>query len=115
MTSRPFGLYCPTSKASEVLMPRWTIQILGELWDGSTRFNGIRRGLPGISPTLLARRLREMQDNGLVERVEDPATGSIDHIRTRPPSWTRACTRSRAGRSAMSRPRWRWRIATPMC
>ncbi len=82
MTSRPFGLFCPTSKASEVLMPRWTIQILGELWDGSTRFNEIRRGLPGISPTLLAKRLREMQDSGLVDRVEDPATGTIDYIRT---------------------------------
>lgn len=82
MTSKPFGLFCPTSKASEVLMPRWTIQILGELWEGSTRFNEIRRGLPGISPTLLARRLKEMQEHGLVERIEDPATGSIDYIRT---------------------------------
>ena len=82
MTSKPFGLFCPTSKASEVLMPRWTIQILGELWEGATRFNEIRRGLPGISPTLLARRLKEMQENGLVERVEDPATGTIDYIRT---------------------------------
>ena len=82
MTSKPFGLFCPTSKASEVLMPRWTTQILGELWEGATRFNEIRRGLPGISPTLLARRLKEMQENGLVERVEDPATGTIDYIRT---------------------------------
>ena len=71
MTSRPFGLFCPTSKATEVLMPRWTVQILSELWDGSTRFNEIRRGLPGISPTLLAKRLKEMQDSGLLERVED--------------------------------------------
>ncbi|WP_108836352.1 helix-turn-helix domain-containing protein [Tateyamaria sp. Alg231-49] len=82
MTSKPFGLYCPTSKASEVLMPRWTIQILGELWEGSTRFNEIRRGLPGISPTLLTKRLKEMQENGLLERFEDPATGTIDYIRT---------------------------------
>lgn len=82
MSAKPYGLFCPTSKACEVLNPRWTIQILGELWGGSTRFNEIRRGLPGISPTLLARRLKEMQDNGLVERVEDPASGNIDYIRT---------------------------------
>ena len=80
--SKPFGLYCPTSKASEVLMPRWTIQILGELWEGSTRFNEIRRGLPGISPTLLAKRLKEMQENGLVERIENPENGGVDYIRT---------------------------------
>lgn len=82
MPAKPYGLFCPTSKACEVLTPRWTIQILGELWGGSTRFNEIRRGLPGISPTLLARRLKEMQENGLVERVEDPATGTIDYFRT---------------------------------
>ncbi|WP_299193066.1 helix-turn-helix domain-containing protein [uncultured Litoreibacter sp.] len=82
MTTKPYGLYCPTSKACEVLMPRWTIQILGELWGGSSRFNEIRRGLPGISPTLLTKRLKEMQENGLLERVEDPATGKIDYIRT---------------------------------
>jgi DNA-binding HxlR family transcriptional regulator len=63
-------------------MPRWTIQILGELWEGSTRFNELRRGLPGISPTLLANRLKEMQNNGLVERIENPANGTIDYIRT---------------------------------
>jgi DNA-binding HxlR family transcriptional regulator len=63
-------------------MPRWTIQILGELWGGSTRFNEIKRGLPGISPTLLAKRLKELQENELLERVEDQASGSIDYIRT---------------------------------
>lgn len=82
MATKPFGLYCPTSKACEVLLPRWTIQILGELWGGSTRFNDIKRGLPGISPTLLTKRLKEMRENGLLERVEDAATGSIDYFRT---------------------------------
>lgn len=82
MPRKPYGLFCPVSKACEVLEPRWTIQILGELWGGSTRFNEIRRGLPGISPALLSRRLKEMQDAGLLERVEDTATGNIDYIRT---------------------------------
>jgi DNA-binding HxlR family transcriptional regulator len=82
MTEKPFELFCPTSKACEVLIPRWTIQILGELWGGSTRFNEIKRGLPGISPTLLIKRLKEMQVNGLLERVEEKATGNIDYIRT---------------------------------
>lgn len=82
MASKPYGLFCPTSKACEVLNPRWTIQILGELWGGSTRFNDIKRGLPGISPTLLATRLKDMQESGLVERVQDPATGKIDYLRT---------------------------------
>ena len=82
MTTRPYGLFCPISLACEILEPRWTIQILTELWNGSTRFNDIRKGLGGISSALLSRRLKEMEALGLVERVENTATGRIDYFRT---------------------------------
>jgi DNA-binding HxlR family transcriptional regulator len=82
MRGKPYGLICPISKACEILEPRWTIQILTELWNGSTRFNEIRRGVGHISPGRLSKRLREMEISGLVERVEDRATGHIDYIRT---------------------------------
>jgi DNA-binding HxlR family transcriptional regulator len=82
MTGRPFGLICPISRACEFLQPRWTIQILTELWNGSTRFNDIRKGLGNISSALLSKRLKEMEELGLVKRVENMATGSIDYIRT---------------------------------
>lgn len=82
MTSKPYGIICPLSKACEYLEPRWTIQILGELWAGSTRFNDLRRGLGNISPTLLSRRLKELEALGLVERVEDRASGAVDYFRT---------------------------------
>lgn len=82
MTRRPYGLLCPLSMACEFLEPRWTLQILMELWKGSTRFNDIRRGLGGISSALLSKRLKEMETLGLVERVEDSASGSIDYYRT---------------------------------
>lgn len=82
MPKKPYGIFCPTSKACEVLEPRWTIQILGEMWEGHSRFNEIRRGIPNISPSLLSRRLKEMQENGLVDRIKDPATGAIDYFRT---------------------------------
>lgn len=78
-----YTLFCPVVKACEVLEPRWTILILTEMWWGSTHFNDIRRGVPGISPTLLSKRLKQLEANGLVERVEDKATGSIEYIRTR--------------------------------
>ncbi len=82
MTRRPYGLICPISRACEILGPRWTIQILTELWNGSTRFNDIRKGLGNISSALLSRRLKEMEALGLVERVENVATGAIDYFRT---------------------------------
>lgn len=82
MTRRPYGLICPISLACEILEPRWTIQILAELWNGSTRFNDIRKGVGNISTALLSRRLKEMEALGLVERVEDKAAGTIDYFRT---------------------------------
>jgi DNA-binding HxlR family transcriptional regulator len=82
MTRRPYGLICPISLASKILEPRWTIQILTELWNGSTRFNDIRKGVGNISTALLSRRLKEMEALGLVERVEDKAAGTIDYFRT---------------------------------
>lgn len=82
MPQKPYGILCPISHAIEILEPRWTIQILCELWNGSTRFNEIRRGVGGISPGLLSKRLRELESAGLVERVEDRASGAIDYMRT---------------------------------
>ncbi len=83
MTHQGYGFFCPTAKACEVLEPRWTMLILSEMSCGSTRFNDIRRGVPGISPTLLSKRLKEMEAAGLVERVEDHAAGTIDYLQTR--------------------------------
>ena len=82
MTRRPYGLICPISLACEILEPRWTVQILTELWNGSTRFNDIRKGLGNISSAILSRRLKEMEVLGLVERVEDKAAGTVDYFRT---------------------------------
>lgn len=82
MKSKPYGIVCPITHACEILEPRWTIPIISEMWGGSTRFNDIKRGVGNISPALLAKRLRELEAHGLVERIEDPATGQVDYIRT---------------------------------
>lgn len=82
MPGKPYGLLCPISKACEILEPRWTIQILTELWSGTTRFNDIRRGVGGISSGLLSKRLKEMESSGLIERIEDKASGTVDYVRT---------------------------------
>jgi DNA-binding HxlR family transcriptional regulator len=82
MHKRPYGLICPISHACEVLEPRWTIPILTEMWGGATRFNDIRRGVGNISTALLSRRLKELVEKGLVERIEDPASGQVNYVRT---------------------------------
>ena len=61
--------YRPVARASEILADRWTPLIVRELVLGSHRFNEIERGLPGISRSLLASRLRDLEDSGVVERL----------------------------------------------
>ena len=36
MPGKSYGLFCPVSKACELLEPRWTIQILCEMAGGNT-------------------------------------------------------------------------------
>ena len=64
--------YCPVARASEVLADRWTPLIVRELVAGSRRFNRIERGLPGISRSLLASRLRSLEDAGVLTRTCPP-------------------------------------------
>lgn len=82
MKAKPYGIVCAITHACEVLEPRWTIPILSEMWGGSTRFNDIRRGVGNISPALLSKRLKDLEAHGLIERLEDQATGQVDYLRT---------------------------------
>jgi DNA-binding HxlR family transcriptional regulator len=63
---RTYGQFCPVAVASQVFAERWTPIILRELLSGSHRFNDIRKGMPLISRTLLAQRLRELEDAGVI-------------------------------------------------
>jgi DNA-binding HxlR family transcriptional regulator len=69
-----YGSFCPVSKAAEVVCQRWTPLILREMLVGSTRFNEIRRGVPTCSPSLLSKRLKELETAGVVEH--DPSAGT---------------------------------------
>jgi DNA-binding HxlR family transcriptional regulator len=68
---RPYAQYCPIARAVEVLGERWTLLIVRDLLTGARRFNEVARGLPGLSRALLARRLRQLEAAGLVQRADD--------------------------------------------
>ena len=61
-----YGQFCPVAMAAEVLCERWVPLVLRELMYGATRFNDIARGVPLMSRGLLAQRLRELEDAGIV-------------------------------------------------
>jgi DNA-binding HxlR family transcriptional regulator len=63
-----YGQFCSVARALDLLGERWTLLIVRELLLGSGRFNEIRRGIPRVSRTMLAARLRELVDGGVVQR-----------------------------------------------
>lgn len=63
-----YGQYCPVAKALEILGDRWTLLIVRDMLFGTTHFNELERGLPGISRALLAARLRQLQQAGIIEK-----------------------------------------------
>lgn len=64
--------FCPVARAAEVLGERWTILIVRELLMGTIHFGGLQRSLSKVSPTLLTKRLNQLQDSGLVVRKTSP-------------------------------------------
>ena len=73
-----YGQFCPVSMASEILCSRWTTLVVRELLCGSTRFNDLRRGLPKMSPALLSKRLKQLQQAGVVT-VSRKSVGSVEY------------------------------------
>ena len=67
---KTYGHYCPIAKSVEILGERWSLLLLRELLIGSSRFNDLARGLPGMSRTMLSKRLREFEAAGVVERLD---------------------------------------------
>ena len=63
-----YGQFCPVAKAAEVFCERWNALLFRELGAGSTRFSEIQRGVPLMSPSMLSRRLKELEGEGVVER-----------------------------------------------
>jgi DNA-binding HxlR family transcriptional regulator len=62
-----YGQYCPVARAAEILADRWTVLIVRELLADISHFNELERGLPHISRTLLAGRLRRLEHAGVVK------------------------------------------------
>ena len=74
-----YGQFCPVAMAAEIVCSRWTALIVREMLCGSKRFNDLRRGVPRMSPTLLSKRLKELEQAGVVVAARDTQTGSAEY------------------------------------
>lgn len=70
---RSYRQFCAVAKALDVVGDRWILLIVRELLiRGPSRYTDLRDGLPGIATNLLADRLRELEEAGVVVREEAP-------------------------------------------
>ena len=60
---------CPVRRTAEVIGHKWTTLIVRDLLPGKKRYSELLRSVDGISPRLLAERLRELEAGGLLTRT----------------------------------------------
>ena len=77
-----YGQFCPVAMAAEIVCSRWTALILRELLCGTTRFNDLRRGVPRMSPTLLSKRLKELEQAGVITTRPTGQAGIVEYVLT---------------------------------
>lgn len=76
--------FCPAyTRAIEIVGRRWTGAIIRSMLAGAGRFGEIAHAVPGLSDRLLSERLKQLEQEGIVERVVKPTTPvRIDYVLT---------------------------------
>ena len=82
---RSYGDRCGISRALDVVGERWALLVVRELLLGPKRFSDLRAGLPHLSPDVLAQRLRELEQAGVVRRrkLAPPAAARVYELTDR--------------------------------
>jgi DNA-binding HxlR family transcriptional regulator len=71
MHRRSYNQYCGVAHSLDLVGERWTLLIVRNLLLGPQRYTELQRGLPGITTNLLAKRLKEMEEQGLIEPTQN--------------------------------------------
>ncbi len=79
MANRSYGEACGLAHALDLVGERWALLVVRELVLGPKRFTDLRAGLAGASPNVLAQRLRELEEVGVVRRrrLALPASSAV--------------------------------------
>lgn len=72
---RSYGQSCPVAHALDLVGDRWALLVIRELRLGPRRFADLDAALPGIGPSVLSQRLRELVAVGVLERTPLPPPG----------------------------------------
>lgn len=69
---RSYGDACGMARALDLVGERWALMVVRELLLGPKRFTDLRAGLPHVSPDVLAQRLRDLEQAGLLHHRRLP-------------------------------------------
>ena len=77
--SKRYDQYCPVCHALGLIGERWSLLIVRELLRGPKRYTDLVAGLPGIGTNILAARLRELEDGGILRKrkLPPPAASTV--------------------------------------
>lgn len=63
---------CVLTDLVDMIGGRWKVLAMWRLMDGSKRFTELRRLMPGVTQKMLTQQLRQLEDDGLVDRKVYP-------------------------------------------
>ena len=78
MTKR-YDQYCPVAHALDLVGERWAMLIVKELMQGPKRYTDLAEHLPGIGTNILATRLRDLEEGGVIAKrtLPPPAASRV--------------------------------------
>jgi DNA-binding HxlR family transcriptional regulator len=76
--ARPYSQYCPVAHSLELVGERWTLLIVRDLLKSPKRYGDLLAGLPGLGTNILAARLRELEEGGVVQKRRLPPPANVN-------------------------------------
>jgi DNA-binding HxlR family transcriptional regulator len=79
LMSKRYDQFCPVCHALELVGERWALLVVRELLKGPKRYTDLLGGMPGIGTNVLAARLRELEEAGVVRKrkLPPPAASTV--------------------------------------
>lgn len=75
--AKSYAQYCPVAHALELVGERWALLVVRELLNGPKRYTDLAAALPGIGTNILAGRLKDLENAGVVQKRRLPPPAAV--------------------------------------
>lgn len=76
--ARAYLQYCPVAHSLELVGERWSLLIVRDLLKGPKRYSDLITGLPGLGTNILAARLKDLEEGGVVHKRKLPPPANVN-------------------------------------